>query len=42
MVALFLVPFLIVFKISFSTTLIAQPPYEPIFDFLNDTWSESV
>ena len=30
----FLVPFLIVFKISFSTTAIAQPPYFPSFDFL--------
>ena len=29
---LFLVPFLIVFKISFSTTAIAQPPYIPVFD----------
>jgi putrescine transport system permease protein len=29
---LFLVPFLIVFKISFSTTAIAQPPYTPVFD----------
>jgi putrescine transport system permease protein len=29
---LFLVPFVIVLKISFSTTAIAQPPYEPAFD----------
>ena len=28
----FLAPFLIVFKISFSTTAIAQPPYVPAFD----------
>jgi putrescine transport system permease protein len=28
----FLVPFLIVFKISLSTTAIAMPPYEPVFD----------
>jgi putrescine transport system permease protein len=28
----FLVPFLIVFKISLSTTTIAMPPYEPVFD----------
>jgi len=27
----FLVPFLIVFKISLSTTTIAMPPYEPVF-----------
>jgi putrescine transport system permease protein len=29
---LFLVPFLIVLKISFSETAIAQPPYLPVFD----------
>ena len=29
---LFLVPFLTVFKISFSETVIAQPPYVPVFD----------
>jgi putrescine transport system permease protein len=29
---LFLVPFLIVLKISFSETVIAQPPYVPVFD----------
>ncbi len=28
----FLVPFLIVFKISLSQTVIAQPPYSPVFD----------
>jgi len=27
----FLIPFLIVFKISLSTTTIAMPPYEPVF-----------
>ena len=32
LVVLFLVPFLIVFKISFSTTAVAQPPYVPVFD----------
>ena len=42
MLALFLIPFLIVLKISFSATVIAQPPYEPVFDFLNDSWIESV
>ena len=42
MLALFLIPFLIVLKISFSATVIAQPPYEPVFDFLNDSWTESV
>jgi putrescine transport system permease protein len=30
--ALFLLPFLIVFKISLSQTAIAQPPYRPLFD----------
>jgi putrescine transport system permease protein len=29
----FLVPFLIVFKISLSTTAIAMPPYTPVLDF---------
>ena len=29
---LFFVPFLIVFKISLSETVIAQPPYVPVFD----------
>jgi len=42
MLALFLIPFLIGLKISFSATVIAQPPYEPVFDFLNDSWTESV
>lgn len=42
MLALFLIPFLIVLKISFSATVIAQPPYEPVFDFLNNSWTESV
>ncbi len=32
MLAFFLVPFLIVFKISLSETVIAQPPYTPVFD----------
>ena len=32
MVAFFLVPFLIVVKISLSQTAIAQPPYTPVFD----------
>ena len=30
--ALFLVPFLIVLKLSLSETVIAQPPYVPVFD----------
>ena len=32
LVAFFLVPFLIVFKISLSQTAIAQPPYVPVLD----------
>ncbi|MGU3495842.1 ABC transporter permease subunit [Xanthobacteraceae bacterium A53D] len=32
LLALFLVPFLIVLKISLSQDVIAQPPYEPVFD----------
>jgi putrescine transport system permease protein len=32
LVAFFLVPFLIVLKISLSQTAIAQPPYTPVFD----------
>jgi putrescine transport system permease protein len=32
----FLVPFLIVLKLSFSETLIAQPPYAPLFELLDD------
>jgi len=31
LIAFFLVPFLIVFKISLSQTAIAQPPYTPVF-----------
>jgi putrescine transport system permease protein len=33
LVAFFLVPFLIVFKMSFLQSAIAQPPYTPVFDF---------
>ena len=32
LVAFFLVPFLIVLKISLSQTALAQPPYVPVFD----------
>ena len=32
LIAFFLVPFLIVFKISLSETTIAQPPYLPVLD----------
>jgi putrescine transport system permease protein len=46
LIAFFLVPFLIVFKISLSQTAIAQPPYTPVFDpsagwaGLNDFFAE--
>jgi putrescine transport system permease protein len=32
LLVLFLIPFLIVLKISFSTSMIGQPPYTPTFD----------
>ncbi len=34
LLVLFLVPFIIVLKISFSTTAVAQPPYVPTFDLV--------
>jgi putrescine transport system permease protein len=34
LLAFFLAPFLIVLKISFSETVIAQPPYTPVLDLL--------
>ncbi|HSG34596.1 MAG TPA: hypothetical protein VLA37_08670, partial [Sphingomonadaceae bacterium] len=34
LIAFFLAPFLIVLKISISTTAIAQPPYVPVWDSL--------
>ena len=36
MLVFFLVPFLIVLKISVSTSLIAAPPYEPVFTAFGD------
>ncbi|MCF3639523.1 ABC transporter permease subunit [Rhizobium sp. TRM95111] len=39
----FLIPFFIVFRISLSTTAIAQPPYEPVFslaDGLSGIWQK--
>ena len=33
LIAFFLVPFLIVLKLSLSQTELAQPPYSPLFDF---------
>src|SRR5205809_6258849 len=38
LVAFFLLPFLIVLKISLSQSAIAQPPYTPVFD-LAAGWS---
>lgn len=40
LLALFLVPFAIVLKISLSTTTIAQPPYTPVFTV--DNWDAFV
>lgn len=42
MVIFFLIPFLIVLKISFSATEIAQPPYSPIFDVAADGWAATI
>ncbi len=36
----FLVPFLIVFKISFSTTAIAMPPYTPVINSFGEFFSK--
>jgi putrescine transport system permease protein len=41
LIAFFLVPFLIVLKISLSQTAIAQPPYVPVFD-LRLGWQDIV
>ncbi len=35
LIVLFLIPFLIVFKISFSEVRLAMPPYAPLFDWVN-------
>lgn len=42
MVVFFLIPFLIVLKISFSATQISQPPYTPVFDFVGDAWTDTI
>src|SRR5690606_13223602 len=42
LIVLFLIPFFIVIKISFSTALIAQPPYQPVFDFFVDGVSGTI
>ncbi|GAB2578009.1 ABC transporter permease subunit [Nitrincola alkalisediminis] len=33
----FLLPFALVLKISFSSALIAVPPYQPVFSYINET-----
>jgi len=38
LLALFLIPFLIVFKISFAEIRIAIPPYTPLFEFAEETF----
>lgn len=44
LLALFLIPFVIVLKISFSASEMAQPPYTPAFDFFSEplqaTWDK--
>ncbi|MCV6585696.1 MAG: ABC transporter permease subunit [Marinibacterium sp.] len=39
LLALFLVPFLIVFKISLSDSAIARPPYVPVLDWAEGIWA---
>jgi len=36
----FLIPFVIVLKISFSETAIAMPPYQPLVQWVGDRWSD--
>lgn len=38
----FLIPFLIVLRISFSEAILAQPPYSAIFDLVRDVDAETV
>jgi len=38
MLALFMAPFLIVLKVSFSEIRIAIPPYAPLFQFIDDSY----
>jgi putrescine transport system permease protein len=40
LLAFFLAPFLIVLKISFAEVLVAQPPYTPLFTFVQDGFIE--
>src|SRR6201985_989740 len=35
LIVLFLIPFIIVFKISFAEVRLAMPPYTPLFEWLN-------
>jgi putrescine transport system permease protein len=41
LLALFLVPFLIVLRISFSTSELAMPPYSPTFEGIGDVFTKS-
>jgi len=36
----FLIPFVIVLKISFSETQISMPPYSPLVQWVGDRWSD--
>ncbi|PXX92777.1 putrescine ABC transporter permease PotH [Marinobacter vulgaris] len=38
----FLLPFALVLKISFSSAVMAIPPYEPVFSFVDNTFSVAV
>jgi putrescine transport system permease protein len=38
LLVLFLVPFITVFKLSFSQLRIAMPPYAPLYEMVNDTY----
>ncbi|MEZ5591715.1 MAG: ABC transporter permease subunit [Gammaproteobacteria bacterium] len=38
LLAFFMMPFLIVLKISFSEVLIAMPPYAPLWEWVDDTY----
>ncbi len=40
MLAFFLIPFLIVLRMSFSTSEIAQPPYSPVFNSVAEVWEK--
>ena len=39
MLGFFLVPFLIVFKISFAEVVLARPPFTPLFEVVDGAWT---